>query len=74
MERALIGEYEQLVERVLVGLTEANFDTAVLLLSLPEKIRGYGHVKEKNLGDVRKEQATLLEKFSSPQASARAAA
>jgi len=74
MERALIGEYEQLVERVLVGLSEANFDTAVLLLSLPEKIRGFGHVKEKNLEDVRKEQAALLEKFSSPQASARAAA
>jgi indolepyruvate ferredoxin oxidoreductase len=74
MERALIGEYEQLVERVLAGLGEANYDTAVELLSLPEKIRGYGHVKEKNLEDVRKEQAALLEKFASPEVATRAAA
>ena len=74
MERALIVEYEQLVERVLAGLDDANHDTAVALLSLPEKIRGFGHVKEKNLEEVSKERAALLEKFTSPEAAARAAA
>ena len=74
MERALIVEYEQLVERVLAGLDDANHDTAVALLSLPEKICGFGHVKEKNLEEVSKERAALLEKFTSPEAAARAAA
>ncbi|HSQ69919.1 MAG TPA: DUF6537 domain-containing protein, partial [Steroidobacteraceae bacterium] len=74
MERALIVEYEQLVERILASLGDGNHDTAVQLLSLPEKIRGFGHVKERHLDEVRKEQAALLERFTSPEASARAAA
>jgi indolepyruvate ferredoxin oxidoreductase len=74
MERSLIGEYEQLIDKLLAGLNAQNLGIAAQLLALPEKIRGFGHVKEKNLEDVRKEQATLLEKFSSPDASTRAAA
>jgi indolepyruvate ferredoxin oxidoreductase len=74
MERSLIGEYEQLIDKLLAGLNAQNLGIAAQLLALPEKIRGFGHVKEKNLEDVRKEQAALLEKFSSPDASTRAAA
>jgi indolepyruvate ferredoxin oxidoreductase len=68
MERALIGEYEQLVERVLVGLTEANFDTAVLLLSLPEKIRGFGHVKAEHAEAAGKERDELLTQLAAAPA------
>ena len=74
MERALIGEYEQLVAKVLGGLNDSNFATAVQLLSLPQKIKGFGHVKEKNLVEVRTEQAALLERFENPAPAASAAA
>jgi len=73
-ERALIGEYEQLVAAVIDGMTDDNFALAVRLLALPERIKGYGHVKEKNLADVRKEQAVLLEQFGKPAQAASAAA
>ena len=73
-ERALIGEYEQLVARVTGAVNEGNLALAVRLLSLPEKIKGFGHVKDKNLAEVRKEQAALLEQFASPAPAASAAA
>jgi indolepyruvate ferredoxin oxidoreductase len=74
MERALIGEYEQLVGKVLAGANTANFDTAVQLLSLPKKIKGFGHVKESKLAEARKEQAALLDQFVNPANAERAAA
>ena len=73
-ERALIGEYEQLVAQVTGGINEGSYALGVQLLSLPEKIKGYGHVKDRNLAEVRKEQATLLAKFAAPAAAASAAA
>jgi indolepyruvate ferredoxin oxidoreductase len=73
-ERALIGEYEQLVASVIAGMNDDNFALAVRLLALPEKIKGYGHVKEKNLAEARKEQAVLLEQFAQPPRAASAAA
>ncbi len=45
-ERALIGEYEQLVGRVLAALTPANHAAGARLLSLADEIRGFGPVKE----------------------------
>jgi Pyruvate/2-oxoacid:ferredoxin oxidoreductase gamma subunit len=57
MERALIAEYRQLVEALLPGLTAANHATAVELASLPEYIRGFGHVKEKAVAEYRVKQA-----------------
>ena len=68
MERQLIVEYEQLADKVLAALGAGNVSIAVQLFALPDRIRGYGHVKEKNLADVRKEQAQLLEQFANPPA------
>jgi len=52
-ERALIGEYEALVRELIAGLNADNRTLAVELASLPDGIRGYGHVKENNLRAVR---------------------
>src|SRR5205085_4554864 len=49
VERRLIGEYETLVGELIAGLTPANHALAVALARLPERIRGYGHIKEANL-------------------------
>ncbi|WP_017772042.1 indolepyruvate ferredoxin oxidoreductase family protein [Paraburkholderia kururiensis] len=66
-ERALIGEYEALVCELLRGLNAQNRALAVELASLPDGIRGYGHVKEHNLKAVRTKWATLLAKWRAPQ-------
>ncbi len=50
MERALIEEYEQTVGTLLAGLTRENHALAVEIASLPETIRGYGHIKAKSVG------------------------
>src|SRR6187551_1897040 len=47
MERDLIAGYEKDVATVLGLLSPVTLDTAVELLSLPDRIRGYGPVKEK---------------------------
>ncbi|MGE5105361.1 MAG: DUF6537 domain-containing protein, partial [Betaproteobacteria bacterium] len=64
-ERALIGEYEALVDELLAGLAPGNYELAVALASIPEHIRGYGHVKERHLKDAKAREATLLERFRS---------
>tara|TARA_R110000782_G_scaffold78276_9_gene155692 strand:- start:126692 stop:130189 length:3498 start_codon:yes stop_codon:yes gene_type:complete len=45
-ERALIAQYEALVERVCQSLNADNHDRAIELLGLADKIRGYGPVKD----------------------------
>jgi indolepyruvate ferredoxin oxidoreductase len=60
MERALIVEYREMVEGLIAKLTAENHAVAVELASLPEQIRGFGHVKEKNVGIFRTEKARLL--------------
>ncbi len=74
MERRLIADYEALVSEVIAKLTPGNHQTAVALLSIPEKIRGYGHVKEAKLALAKKEEARLLSSFRGEPAPAAEAA
>ena len=65
-ERQLIEDYEKLLrEQVLPALTSGNHSIAVSLASLPESIRGYGHVKERNLKLATTEQQRLLARYGS---------
>jgi len=73
-ERALIGHYEAVIDELLGKLDRDNASLAVEIASVPEHIRGYGHVKHRHLEAARKREAELLAKFRSPAASpARAA-
>jgi indolepyruvate ferredoxin oxidoreductase len=45
-ERGLINSYEADIELILSHLNASNRHTALSLARLPEKIRGYGHVKD----------------------------
>ncbi len=65
LDRELIAGYEKLVEEILAGLELANHETAVELASIPEQIRGFGHVRERYLAHARKREAALLERFRS---------
>ena len=69
-ERQLIADYEVLVEELLVALAPATLATAVALAALPDKIRGYGHVKEKAIRETDAERAGLLAKLRRPVAMA----
>lgn len=62
-ERQLIRDYEALLQELLPRLGPDNHATAVGLASLPQKIRGFGHVKERNLKAARAEEAELLVRF-----------
>lgn len=63
MERQLINDYEKLVDEILASLTADNLNTAVDLARLPEKIRGYGHVKHANVVAVKQQWQALLDRF-----------
>lgn len=63
MERALIGEYEHTVDTLLAGLSRDNHALAVEIASLPETIRGYGHIKAKSADAARKKSAELLARY-----------
>ena len=45
LERTLIAEYERDIARLIGELTPARLSIAVEIASLPEHIRGYGHIK-----------------------------
>ncbi len=59
-ERALIGDYERLVEELLERLTPANHAVTIELASIPEHIRGFGLVKARHLADARLKWDGLL--------------
>jgi len=73
-ERALVADYERLVEELAAGLTRDNHALAVALASLPAKIRGYGPVKARSLEAVKAEEADLLTRFRAPPAAPAVAA
>ena len=62
-ERALIAEYERDVEALLAGLTRDNHAVAVELASLPETIRGFGHVKAKSIAAALAKREQLLSNY-----------
>jgi indolepyruvate ferredoxin oxidoreductase len=65
-ERALIGEYEETVEEILTSLAPDTLRTAVALASLPDRIRGFGHVKERAMRQAADERARLLARLRAP--------
>ena len=66
-ERASIEEYVKLLDEVLTKLTPLNHAAAVALAKVPDEIRGFGHVKEKNLAIARKLYEERLQAFRNPQ-------
>ncbi len=66
MERALIRDYEAMIEEIAGALSKENHEVAVALASLPEHIRGFGHVKENNVKAVAAERRSLARPFSCP--------
>ena len=75
MERELIAEYTGAVDKLLASLNADNHAAAVEVARVPELIKGYGHVKERNVKAARLQSTALMAAFASarPAAEMRAA-
>lgn len=63
MERALIGEYRDLLRRLATGLTDAKADMAREIAGAAAAIRGYGPVKEAGVEQYRATLEKMLPTF-----------
>ncbi len=72
-ERALVAEYEALVEEFASRLDGDNHACALELAALPDAIRGFGHVKAASLDGAKARRAMLLTAFRAPAAPSAAA-
>jgi indolepyruvate ferredoxin oxidoreductase len=71
LERELIAAYEADVAAVLAALSPVTLETAVELLSLPDRIRGYGPVKEKAAADAKARHGQLVADLVNPPSAPR---
>lgn len=68
VERQLIADYEAMLDELTGGRSAGNLDIAVALAGIPQKIRGFGHIKDASIAIAKKEEAFLLAQFrASPQ-------
>ncbi|MGV8922279.1 MAG: indolepyruvate ferredoxin oxidoreductase family protein, partial [Thermomonas sp.] len=65
-ERRLIGDYEKTVSGLLDKLDGGNADLAAAIASIPEHIRGYGHIKHAHLETAKAREAALLDEWANP--------
>ena len=68
-ERQLVVDYVKLIEELTGKLSAGNLPLAVALASIPEKIRGFGHVKARHLTQAKAEEADLLARFRAGEVS-----
>src|SRR3546814_73673 len=61
------------VEEIVSRLTPESHGVAVELASVPEQIRGFGHVKDRNVERAERRKAELLGQLRNPQATRTAA-
>ena len=66
LERQMITDYEQLLDEIAKHLSPATHEVAVELAALPQKVRGFGHVKLANYKATRARERDLLEQLRSP--------
>lgn len=59
MERQLLADYEADVNLILSQLAPETLPSAIELASIPERIRGYGHVKAASVAQARPRQDAL---------------
>ncbi len=59
-ERRLLRDYLATIDHCLAMLSVDNSEIAVKLASLPEKVRGFGHVKARNIAAFYRDREALL--------------
>jgi indolepyruvate ferredoxin oxidoreductase len=64
VERAMVPEYVSAVDALLAALTPANTAEAVAIAGLPDRVRGYEHLKLERATAYREELAVRLAAFT----------
>ncbi len=62
-EKLWASKYLQTMERIGETLTVENLPLAVKIAQLPEQIRGYGHIKERNMKNTNAKWDSLLAEY-----------
>jgi indolepyruvate ferredoxin oxidoreductase len=62
-ERALAGEYLDVIDQVLNGLTSQNHSLAIEIAELPDLVRGYENIKLNGIARFRERAAEELARF-----------
>ncbi|WP_298210318.1 indolepyruvate ferredoxin oxidoreductase family protein [Acidovorax sp.] len=73
LDQSLLAQYEADIDGLLARLTAERLPAAVKLASLPQGIRGYGHVKQAQAQTAATQRQQLLEELQAPAAVARVA-
>jgi indolepyruvate ferredoxin oxidoreductase len=73
MEQRLIADYDALLRELAASLNPGNHALAVEIAALPAQIRGFGHVKAKNVEAAKACEAELLALWRNKDAPAAAA-
>ena len=64
IEYKLINDYRQLITKVCSNLSEKNYDIAVEIASNYNQIKGYGHIKKKNIEIAKSCEDKLMSAFN----------
>ncbi|MFU0506970.1 indolepyruvate ferredoxin oxidoreductase family protein [Pseudaminobacter sp. NGMCC 1.201702] len=64
MERGLLAQYESDLELIRNSLDAGRIEAAAALASVPELIRGFGHVKDASVARAAGERTRLLERLN----------
>ena len=59
-ERALVQEYQQLIDKMSNNLSAENYDKMVAIAKLPDMIRGYEDIKMENVKEYREKVQEML--------------
>jgi indolepyruvate ferredoxin oxidoreductase len=73
MERRLIAEYQAILRELSMSLGPDNHALAVEIAALPAKMRGFGHIKARNVESAKACEAELLALWRSKDTQASAA-
>jgi len=73
LERQLIRAYEARIDELLGKVSAENHSLALAIASIPDGIRGYGHVKRAHVEAAREKEAELLQALSAGHAPSEAA-
>ncbi|PFH20177.1 indolepyruvate ferredoxin oxidoreductase family protein [Burkholderia sp. JKS000303] len=66
LERSLIARYEQTVDAIICHGNARNLQAALRAASIAGKIRGYGHIKERNFQSLDAEWGAAVAQLSRP--------
>ena len=66
LDRELLAEYEALLDKIVAGLDKNNHEVAIELASLPDQVRGFGHVRERHASHMHQQKAKLIARFADP--------